>query len=199
MKKISTYLFLIFLSHSSLSLANDISDFQIEGMSIGDSLLDYFSEEEIKKNINDVYSYKKDKTFVQAAFDIMDGFNFHKYEVVQIEFKKNDKYYIIDGVTGKVFSNYDKNIKACFKHQDKVINELTQMFKNQKKNSARKIKHTADKSGQSIVRQAVFKFKQSEDLVFVACYNWHKNMPYKSNFKVVLSSKELNDWLIVNN
>ena len=28
--------------------ADDIKDFQIEGMSIGDSLLDYFSEEEIK-------------------------------------------------------------------------------------------------------------------------------------------------------
>ena len=198
MKRLLLILVLTFTFQSGIK-ADDIRDFQIEGMSIGDSLLDYFSEEEIKKNINDVYSYKKDKTFVQAAFDIMDGFNFHKYEVVQIEFKKNDKYYIIDGVTGKVFSNYDKNIKACFKHQDKVINELTQMFKNQKKNSARKIKHTADKSGQSIVRQAVFKFKQSGDLVFVACYNWHKNMPYKSNFKVVLSSKELNDWLIVNN
>jgi len=32
------------------SQADDIRDFQIEGMSIGDSLLDYFSEEEIKKN-----------------------------------------------------------------------------------------------------------------------------------------------------
>ena len=29
------------------SLADDIRDFEIEGMSIGDSLLDYFSEEEI--------------------------------------------------------------------------------------------------------------------------------------------------------
>jgi len=47
MKKLSTYLFLILFSFQTLSLADDISDFQIEGMSIGDSLLDYFSEEEI--------------------------------------------------------------------------------------------------------------------------------------------------------
>ena len=32
----------------SLTKANDIRDFQIEGMSIGDSLLDFFSLEEIK-------------------------------------------------------------------------------------------------------------------------------------------------------
>ena len=43
------------------SQADDIRDFQIEGMSIGDSLLDYFSEEEIRKNKADYY---KDKRFM---------------------------------------------------------------------------------------------------------------------------------------
>ena len=32
------------------SRADNLSDFQIEGMSIGDSLLDYFSEKVIEKN-----------------------------------------------------------------------------------------------------------------------------------------------------
>ena len=50
MKKLSTYLFLIFFSFQTLSLADDITDFQVEGMSVGDSLLDYFSKEEIKNN-----------------------------------------------------------------------------------------------------------------------------------------------------
>ena len=35
-------------SCQSLAKADDIRDFQIEGMSIGDSLLDYFNEDEIK-------------------------------------------------------------------------------------------------------------------------------------------------------
>ena len=52
MKKLSTYLFLIFFSFQTSSWTDDIRDFQIEGMSIGDSLLDYVSEGEItKKNI----------------------------------------------------------------------------------------------------------------------------------------------------
>ena len=55
-------LVLIF-SFQSWTKADDISDFEIEGMSIGDSLLNYFSEEEIlKNNIN--YPYKDDKYFV---------------------------------------------------------------------------------------------------------------------------------------
>tara|TARA_Y100000590_G_scaffold445793_1_gene578400 strand:+ start:517 stop:1116 length:600 start_codon:yes stop_codon:yes gene_type:complete len=197
MKRLLVYLFLVLgLGLVTNVKADDIRDLQIEGMSIGDSLLDYYSEKEIKTNITDVYSYKKDKTFVMAAFDTLEGYNFSKYEAVQIEFKKNDKNYIIHGVTGKVFSNYDKDIEACFEHQDKVINELTQMFKNQKKDPVQIIKHRADKSGKSKVRQAAFIFKQSGDLVLIECYDWHKNMPYQSNFKVVLSTKELDDWLI---
>ena len=55
MKKLSTYLFLVLFSFSVPSFADDISDFEIEGMSIGDSLLDYFSEYEIKENTNNEF------------------------------------------------------------------------------------------------------------------------------------------------
>ena len=43
--KILFTLFVLFFSSSVF--AEDISEFEIEGMSIGDSLLDFFSEEEI--------------------------------------------------------------------------------------------------------------------------------------------------------
>ena len=52
MKKLSTYLFLILFSFSAPSFGGDISDFQIEGVSIGDSLLDHFSKEEIENSLN---------------------------------------------------------------------------------------------------------------------------------------------------
>ena len=52
---------LIFITPSQ---ADDIRDFQIEGMSIGDSALNYFSEKEIKKNIRIAYK-KKDFTHVE--------------------------------------------------------------------------------------------------------------------------------------
>ena len=41
------------------SQSDDIRDFEIEGISIGDSLLDYFSKEEINANI--VKYYDSDK------------------------------------------------------------------------------------------------------------------------------------------
>ena len=51
-------LVLIF-SLQSFSKADDISDFEIEGMSIGDSALDFFSEEEINNNKMNYFKNKK--------------------------------------------------------------------------------------------------------------------------------------------
>ena len=39
------------LNFHSLTCAEDVRDFQIEGMSIGDSLLDFFSKQEIRQNL----------------------------------------------------------------------------------------------------------------------------------------------------
>ena len=64
MKKLSTYLFLVLFSFSASSFADDISDFQIEGISIGDSLLDHLSKEEIITEIEKhkpVYNYLTDE------------------------------------------------------------------------------------------------------------------------------------------
>ena len=55
MKKLSTYLFLIIFIFSAPSFADDISDFQVEEMSIGDSALDYFTKAEIKKKKRFIY------------------------------------------------------------------------------------------------------------------------------------------------
>ena len=60
MKKIFIIIFIYFLN--SLANADDIKDFQIEGMSIGDSLLIKYSVEEINENIDpNVYAGKDGK------------------------------------------------------------------------------------------------------------------------------------------
>ena len=51
-------LILIF-NFQSWTIADDIRDFQIEGMSIGDSLLDFLSEDEINNSRRNYYSNRK--------------------------------------------------------------------------------------------------------------------------------------------
>ena len=58
MRLFISVLVLIF-SFQSLVKADDIRDFEIEGMSLGDSALDYFSEEEIQKNKQNYFKNKK--------------------------------------------------------------------------------------------------------------------------------------------
>ena len=50
MKKLSLYVFL-FLMWCNAGFADKISEYQIEGISIGDSLLDHLSKEEIANEI----------------------------------------------------------------------------------------------------------------------------------------------------
>ena len=56
MKKFLIVIFLYFFP-LNISNANDIKNFQIEGISIGDSLLDYFSKEKINNSIVDWYDH----------------------------------------------------------------------------------------------------------------------------------------------
>ena len=90
MKVFITVLVLIFSLHS-WTKADDISDFEIEGISIGDSLLDHFSESEVidlketYSDIGDLYIFVS-KKFYSITFTKHKKFN--KYEDLQIIFKR---------------------------------------------------------------------------------------------------------------
>jgi hypothetical protein len=49
MKRLLLILILTF-SFQTLTKADDIADFEIEGMSIGDSILDYYNREDLKNH-----------------------------------------------------------------------------------------------------------------------------------------------------
>ena len=124
MKKLSICLFLIFFNFSAPSYADDIRDFQIEGISIGDSLLDYMSEEEIKENV--VYVYP-DKKFTVSDYNKSSEI----YDEVGIEYKSKDKTYKIHGVQGMIY--FENNIEGCYEKQDEIEKEISSMFAGTKK------------------------------------------------------------------
>ena len=120
MKKLSTYLLLVLFSFSNLVHADDVRDFEIEGISIGDSLLDHISKKIIKKNKKDYYNNDK---FTAVEFE--DSI-FKNYDGAQIHYKtKGDKYiiYALDFVL--LFEN---NFDKCFKNQDQIVNDLSNTF-----------------------------------------------------------------------
>ena len=75
---------MVFFSFSAPSFADDISDFQIEGMSIGDSLLDFMDKNKIDK-FKKTYHYAT-KEYYQISFPAKSGV----YETIGIDLKNND-------------------------------------------------------------------------------------------------------------
>ena len=183
MKRLSLYLFLILFTLQTPSQADDIRDFQIEGMSIGDSALDYFSEKEIKKNSKNYYKNKKYTPVENNNFSF-----FQTYDAVDLRFKTNDKKYIIQSIAGVFY--YDKNVKDCYKRMDQVVKDIKE-FLDDIEYQHRKLveKHSADKSGKSKVTSSYFDF-ESKDMAYVQCYDYSDESGWGDHLKVGIATKE---------
>ena len=92
--RIFLIILILFFGLQTWSKADDIRDFQIEGMSIGNSLLDTISAKEIE-NKDKKYHYSTKDYYQIAIYD-----NLNVYELVTIHLKSNDKKYIIENISG---------------------------------------------------------------------------------------------------
>ena len=156
MKRILTFFIFIFFSYSSISLANDISNFQIEGISIGDSLLNHLTKEKIVKEIeinkNQSYHYLSDKFGEVYLFSN----KFEIYDYVSFFVKPIDSKYIIYSIYGTI--SYNENINECYETQKKIGKEFALIYPNAKK-IEKKMTHPVDSSGKSKIRYIYFQFE----------------------------------------
>ena len=74
MKILLTLFVLLF---SSSVVADDISDFKIEGMSLGDSVIDHFPGRDVVNNITSKYDHLSDEFHVSELYRHK---NFKKYD-----------------------------------------------------------------------------------------------------------------------
>lgn len=169
------------------SQADDIRDFQIEGMSIGDSALDYFSESEIKRGKQNYYkSNEVVPVYIgnKALFDVYDGVQFH--------YTKNDKNFKFIELSGIIW--FENNFKGCKKKQEEIDVELKVIFSNTTRASHRTKAHGADPSGESKVKTIYYDFK-SGDFMNISCTDWTKKMKYRDNLRIGLKTREHQDWI----
>ena len=184
MKTLLTFFVLLF---SSSVVAENISDFAIEGIGVGDSLLNYKSENEITNNIQDVFNYIEDDQFIQTGFFTSDS---SEYDFIQINIKKNDLNYIVYGISGVI---NPINIDECLPKLEQVSNELSLLLKNFDKSSLNQIKHPVDSSGNSLVYQ--ISFNLNDNVILVECYDFAESIEYPDSFAVMVFKDELNRWL----
>jgi len=190
MKKLLAILVLILFTFQTPAWADDITDFQIEGMSVGDSLLDYFSEKEITNQ--DTFFYKN-KKFAIAAFEKS---SFEIYDAVQFTYKPKDKKYKIYAVESFLFF---KNFNDCYKKKDEIVSELSEFFKNDatEVNEGTKA-HDYDKTGNSKVTSYYFYFNAG-GFCDVGCYDWSEKLTkergWDDELRITIASKEFEKFL----
>ena len=172
------------------SKADDIRDFQIEGISVGDSALDHFSKEEINNGVKDFY---KDKKFLSITIPV----NSDSYDTMDFIYKPKDKKYKIYGIRGlKIF----KNIKDCKIEYEKAIKGLSEIFINSQKVDAKERSYAADPTGKSKIHNVYFWLK-SGGFAEVACYDMTEEFSKQKNWEnnsltIAILTKEFSDFLL---
>ena len=185
-------LLIIILTFSlpSWAIAGDIRDFEIEGISIGNSALKYFTKDLIKKNSFDYYN---DKTFTPVQMPTLPFYE--QYDYVDFDFKTNDKKYIIHALYGVI--NYEKNINDCYNQMDEIVDSMMILFDNvevNEKYDEMRPELTGDPSGKSKATIVNFWF-YNDDRASVTCYDYSKQHGGGDNLSVGIQTKEQNEFL----
>ena len=179
MKKIF-FLIILILSFQTLSLADNIRYFQIEGMKIGDSALDYFSESQLEDNEQGWHNY----TYKEYSTSFVPGKGIYNWFLVS--YKNDDNNFTIEALAaGFEKSNYDN--KECNNKLDAVALNISELFKNTAKEKKKSYELAAGSArtypfaGKSTATSLSFNFLDGAKII-LACYNMDKEAKENESF-----------------
>ena len=187
MKRLSLYLFLILLTLPTPSLADDIRDFQIEGISIGDSLLDYMSKLEVDNS--KAFFYPKSKKFKEISVNK----ELSIYNMLTASIKVSDKKYIIYSMMADLF--FRNNFEDCLKKKDEVLADIKNTLGSFEKIKDSHYKRSLDKSGKSYDKSTTIYFNNGDNIRII-CTNWADAMNLTDRLTVAINTKEFYDWML---
>ena len=196
MKLINNIICIIILVFSlqSLSKADDVKDLEIDGMSIGDSALDFYSKSEID---NQKKYYPNSKKFFRVAL-ITKSENFKR---VQLHIKENDNNYIIYAISGlNFFRDKKSSEKECLKMQKIIKKDISLMLKNIKGTKMKKTKLDHDKTGKSAHYPIYFDFNDEKtEFIKLDCViygeEYFKQYGFYDHLRLGFQSAEYTYWL----
>ncbi len=194
MRLLFSFIILI-LSLQSWSNADEISDFQIDGYSLNESLLNFYSKKDLKDNWKrekNNYGFKSKKYF-KFAFEIKNP-GLYEGKIVIYTLRK-DKKYKIQSITA--FAYYPYNIEKCYEDQLTLSKEFETVFANTKKDIY-EYENKHDPHGQSTEKDIIFLFDDRSE-AGIACIDWGekytKQNSAEDHMQVFLDTKGYAQWL----
>ena len=163
--------------------ADDISDFEIEGISIGDKLLEHFSKKEINSSTDESAS---DRVYIVKSF-----FNvkLDLYDAIQITYKNTDKNKVIVGIGGVL--DFPNNINSCKKEMYNIAAQIENIFPNSIKKDWGKYKMPTSEGHYFPI---TFDLKDMSRAM-VSCQDWNKDTGINDNLKVSLFATDYSEYL----
>ena len=178
-------IFILTLSFQSLTKADNIKDFEIEGISIGDSVLDFFSKKDIKEN---TWDYFKNKEFTPLQFDYPKFAQ--TYDAIDISYKTSDQNFTIEALSGIIFYTDKKEINKCYKKMDSIVSDIRSLFSNLNESSKKTLKHRGtNDNGKSTFTSVYFEFPNL-DSIAVQCYNYSEESGDQNHLRIAIRTKE---------
>ncbi len=180
-------IFIISLTFITFSKADNVKDFQIEGMSIGDSLLDYVTPDYIKANSHQWYN--------DEYFQIIIDTQKKKYEEVVVSYKSKDKKYLIASVSGSI--NYGQNILKCYEEQNEIDKIFSKIFQyTERRIDVFEKGSYGTGTGDTNSKQIVYEL--STGTAVIDCLDWdQKSKPnFRDRILISIDNREFRNWLI---
>ena len=189
--KIFVILTLLITGIQSLTKADDIRDFEIEGLSIGDSLIKHMTINEIINNDHGYYS--EDSKFYEVAY----LGNLTQYEYVNVGIKRNDDNFKIFFIRGM---NVVDNKNECLKIKKGIAKDLKKLFPNYNFLEGSQKHYYYKNSTQYISQFSVTTDANRSDHVRVECLIYSDkdkkiHGDFMSTLEVIIAAKEFSKWL----
>jgi len=173
------------ISFQSWIKADDIRDFEIEGISIGDSLLKKFSKKRILSNIPP-YEFKSNRF---TLFEIDSPSEFEVYESLQTAYLSNDENFTVYAISAAIF--YDNEIEKCNKKKEEIFSNLKLLFSHIDFDIETG-KLSGDITGKSSYTRYSFSFPDNS-FIGVSCYDWVNK--WTDSLRVEIYTNDYNNWL----
>ena len=190
MKKLLLILILIF-SLQTFTKADDIKDFEIEGISIGDSLLNYADKNLIENKFKSTYPKSDEFYLIEFSSTELDLSGAYAY--VSVHLKKNDTKFKIYSIKG--INIYDNELDACLEKKKTIVNSI----QNSLTDSQEILYENNYDNLYGDTKSYISDFKTKNGFIRIWCTNWDKTVEeengWKDSINVDLSNSIFLNWL----
>ena len=173
------------LSLETISKAGDVKEYKIEDLSVGESLLSFYSSNQIESFAKDVYELPEKNKWIRYYIDL----DFDNYQYLSADIKIGDKDLIIYGLTGMI--DFDDN-NRCIAKQKEIKMDLEGFFETEPKEY--EFKSAYDKTGESIIYNV--RYNLDNGIVAIQCYDFAEHVKIQGGLDFTIRLNKFDKWLL---